>query len=143
MYTSTLPTMMRRSVFLTIYSILEFNTSKFCKGKIDAIQFPLKIDELNGRGMKRCIIFLEKILKLKNSETINRLNTMGIIRNFCIHNNGIIEKENKTKVSQLIKLSKGSLIIQDDTLVFNEGSIEFFIDIIRQFFNEIESTLNN
>lgn len=139
-YTQTLPSSLRKSVFLTIYGMLEFYTSEFCKNKIECISFPLKLNELHGQGMERCNVFLNKVIGMRHSENMKLLTHIAKLRNVCVHNNGIINKNNNNInaiIKDLTRLSDDALCLYNETIVFNEGALPFIIDKIKIYFDDI------
>lgn len=135
-YTVSLPSCFRRSSFLTIYSMLEFHLTNFCDKKMDAMKFPLSYKDINGTGIERCNIVLKKIFGMVHSENMKLLNQLARLRNACIHNNAIITND-KGKLNSLTSRSNGTLCFQNDEVIFQKGSLDFIVSIIKEHFENI------
>lgn len=135
-YTQTLPNSLRKSVFLTIYGMLEFYISEFCKEKIECISFPLTLDELHGKGIGKCDVFLKKVIGMRHSENTKILTHVAKLRNVCVHNNGIIKNDNEF-IKDLARLSDNAICSDNKTIIFNEGALPFIIDKIKIYFEDI------
>lgn len=92
--------------------------------------------DINGTGIERCNTILKKIFGMVHSENMKLLNQLARLRNSCIHNNAIITND-KDKLNSLISLSNGVLYFQNDEVIFQKGSLDFIISIIKKYFENI------
>jgi len=141
-YTISLPSCFRRSSFLTIYSMLEFHLIDFCNKKMDAMKFPLNYKDINGTGIERCNTILKKIFGMLHSENMKLLNQLARLRNACIHNNAVIAND-KDKLNGLISSSNGALYFKNDEVIFQKGSLDFIVGIVKTHFENIEILFTN
>ncbi|RSB20751.1 hypothetical protein EGK68_26310 [Enterobacter cloacae] len=97
---------------------------------MDAMRFPLSYKDINSTGIERCNTILKKIFGMVHSENMKLLNQLARLRNSCVHNNAIITND-KDKLNSLISLSNGVLYFQHDEVIFQKGSLDFIISIIK------------
>lgn len=101
------------------------------------MKFPLSYKDINGTEIERCNTILKKIFGMVHSENMKLLNQLARLRNACIHNNVIITND-KDKLNSLTSLSNGTLYFQNDEVIFQKGSLDFIISVIKEHFENIE-----
>lgn len=147
MYTTTLPNLMRRSTFLTIYGIFEYNISRYCSLLMKNIKFPLKFSDLNKGTIERADLFLTKVILMEKTEKTNRenLNSITQVRHLFTHFDGDINPNDKKIVSAIDKLTKvkdcGVSLSLDKQVILSESFLSFVIDVIECYFNSIEKAV--
>ncbi|EMJ89490.1 hypothetical protein [Leptospira meyeri] len=76
------------ALFLKIYSLIEIYLDKECKIYENHFDLDLKLNDLNGKGIFRPKIFIEKVVKFKITETNEQwefIVSLNKIRNTLIH----------------------------------------------------------
>jgi hypothetical protein len=122
-----------RSIFILTFSYLEHYVNDLCeiyKNNFDWIT--LKLNEINGKGITRAKIYLEKVAKadpLMTNEEWEKFSTYNEIRNKIVHSGSISDEDLKKKIS---KIFKNNLVY---TNKFNEieFTIKFVIDFITEY----------
>lgn len=147
MYMYTLPYLMRRSAFLTIYGMFEYNISKYCTTLIESIKFPLKLSDLARGTIEKSDVFLTKIIGMKkiNNRDNDNLKSITQIRHLFTHMDGVVSPEDKKIKSAIEKLSKitdkNIISTENNSVSLGDNFLLFSISVIEKYFNEIERSV--
>jgi hypothetical protein len=104
-------TILAKSIFILAFSYLEHYVNNLCeiyKNNFDGIT--LKLNEINGKGITRAKIYLEKVANaspLMTNEEWEKFSILNEIRNKIVHSGSLSDEELGKKIN---KLSKNNLI---------------------------------
>jgi len=125
-------TILAKSIFILAFSYLEHYVNNLCeiyKNNFDGIT--LKLNEINGKGITRAKIYLEKVANaspLMTNEEWEKFSILNEIRNKIVHSGSLSDEELGKKIN---KLSKNNLIS-----INMFGEIEFQTEFVNTFIIE-------
>ena len=136
------PDLLLEALFITAYSYFEKELDDVCGSLKERCSFSLSLSDLNGKGVFRSLLYLKKIARLNiDSKIVNRISIYNKIRNCIVHNNGVLQENDKNLLAELSKLpnidtnkSKGLKL----TAMFLEETIEDYIEFVALIFSEIK-----
>ncbi|KKB02713.1 hypothetical protein [Pantoea anthophila] len=144
MFTSYYPSITRRSVFLTLYGMLEHDFEKLCNGFANHHGAPVKLSELKGNGFERCDLFTRKIIGMPTSEHFSLVKKVTKLRNACAHNDArFVENDGRPirELEELMRLHPEVLVCDQKQVNFKEGSLQTLTAILKNYFNDVEKAL--
>lgn len=144
MFTSYYPSVTRRSVFLTLYGMLEHDFEKLCNGFARIHNAPVKLSDLKGNGFERCDLYARKIIGMKASRYYSLVKKVTKLRNACAHNDARFVSNDGRPIPELEYLmhTYSKELVQDGEQVnFKSGSLQTMTDILKNYFNDIEEAL--
>ncbi|WP_324068262.1 MAG: hypothetical protein RSE15_10285 [Flavobacterium sp.] len=104
-YTEIFPEILWKSIFLSIYFLLENSLDQICKNLRKSNSYNLTLKDISGNGIFRSSLYLKKVCNLKapfESNTWTEINNFNKIRNVLVHSDGILSKS----VTDTIKICK-------------------------------------
>jgi hypothetical protein len=130
--------MHRYSAILTAYSYLESSMNKLCDDFEEKMSISLSASDLNGNGIARCKMYLERLATI-NFSKINKewshLTTLNKLRNCIIHADGDASKIQRSgKFITLIQNSSDLSFIEKNLVMVSS-------DFVYKSIDEIENTL--
>lgn len=96
-YRDDFPMIMRNSLFISVYSFLEEKVIDLCNQPDET---SIKLDDLQGNGIKRASLFIKKVKKddfPDDTKEWHFINNANQIRNCIVHCGGDIEKAKTPK----------------------------------------------
>ncbi|WP_166654440.1 hypothetical protein [Rahnella sp. BIGb0236] len=144
MFTSYYPSVTRRSVFLTLYGMLEHDFEKLCNGFARIHKAPVKLSDLRGSGFERCDLYARKIIGMKSSNHYSSVKKVTKLRNACAHNDARFVCNNDSHITELVDLMRtySTEFVQDGKQVnFKAGSLQAMTDILKNYFNDVQEAL--
>lgn len=148
--TKTFPGHERRSSLITIYGIFEYQLIEFCR-KLEAYKgISPAFDEVRHKNKPSTIEmaknWLNRIVGINLSSAspvFEEINTIREIRNWAVHNYGLMDKrKNKKYVIDYI-FKHEMLGINGDFFYVMEGFLRHFTDLCHQFFGELEQSVKS
>ena len=142
------PYIQRSSIFIMTFSLFENELNTICKilGRNSNLELQLK--DLNGKGIERAKLYLEKVVKINfpaNSKSWGEITNFSRIRNFVVHNGGRL-KEKGDKNSEIVKkyIKKNSTLNFDghERISYNENFIPHVLDTFHKFSNVLFSNID-
>ncbi|MEJ1374400.1 MAG: hypothetical protein RPT94_05180 [Candidatus Sedimenticola sp. (ex Thyasira tokunagai)] len=125
------PSMHRESIFITLYNYLEHSLNEYCRLISKLSENPIKLSDLNHKGVQRAIVYLKKIalLDLSDADTEHAfLINSNRLRNRIVHAGGILPSNEEEKVNKFID-SQGNLTGSPGcAVIFREKFILEFIN---------------
>lgn len=146
MFTSHYPSVTRRSVFLTLYGMLEHDFEKLCNGFTRIHSAPVKLSDLKGSGFERCDLYARKIIGMKPSSHYSSVKKVTKLRNACAHNDARFISNDGTPLTELVDLMHtfSAELVQDGKQVnFKAGSLQVMSEILKNYFNDVEEALKS
>lgn len=144
MFTSYYPSVTRRSVFLTLYGMLEHDFEKLCNGFARIHNAPVKLSDLKGSGFERCDLYARKIIGMKPSSHYSYVKKVTKLRNACAHNDARFVSNDDSPIHELVDLmgTYSTQLVRDDQQVnFKAGSLQAMTDILKNYFNDVQEAL--
>ncbi|WNK46983.1 hypothetical protein RM150_22265 (plasmid) [Pantoea agglomerans] len=144
MFMSYYPSVTRRSVFLTLYGMLEHDYEKLCNGFARVHKVPVKLSDLKGSGFERCDLYAKKIIGMPTSPHYAMVKKVTKLRNACAHNDARFVGNDDTPITELKDLMRTfpALLVEDGKQVnFKAGSLQAMTSILKNYFNDVEEAL--
>ncbi|WP_324701237.1 hypothetical protein U9K49_22825 (plasmid) [Pantoea agglomerans] len=144
MFTSYYPSVTRRSVFLTLYGMLEHDYEKLCNGFTRIHNAPIKLSDLTGSGFERCDLYARKIIGMQTSGHYSSVKKVTKLRNACAHNDARFFKNDGQPIAELeVLLRTHSEVLGRDgeQINFKAGSLQAMTRILKNYFNDVEKAL--
>ncbi|WP_182057846.1 hypothetical protein [Pantoea sp. ME81] len=144
MFTSYYPSVTRRSVFLTLYGMLEHDFEKLCNGFARIHNTPVKLVDLRGSGFERCDLFARNIIGMNTSNYYSSVKKVTKLRNACAHNDArYLSNEDRpiTELMQLMRAYPEELVQDGEQVNFKAGSLQAMTAILKNYFNDVEEAL--
>jgi len=144
MFTSYYPSLMRRSVFLTLYGMLEHDFEKLCNGFARVHDAPAKLADLKGSGFERCHKYAKKYIKMPTSSHFAMVKKVTKLRNACAHNDARFIGSDGVPIRELEELmhTHAKVLVRDGKEInFKEGSLQAITRILKSYFDDVEEAL--
>lgn len=144
MFTSYYPSVIRRSVFLTLYGMLEHDYEKLCNGFAKGHDKPIKLSDLKHSGFERCDLFARKIIGMPTSPHYGMVKKVTKLRNACAHNDARFVENDEKPINELVELMNNypDLLVRDGKQInFKAGSLQAMTNILRGYFDDVEKAL--
>jgi len=134
------PNLLRSSLFVTIYSMLENELNRLCYklSKRDG----LTVDDLRGNGIIRASTFLIKVCRVdfpEDSPEWKLLRQYNQLRNDVVHNNGIVIGNHLDKA---VKKIPGFDLGQGNAIRLNREFCPEVLKTVREFFQKLSAALD-
>ena len=131
---SEFPSLFRRSLFITSYSIFENRLYNRCKYMEKEFEIKLSVNDVTGfgRGIKRSKHYLEKVVGFEFPKSNNWSNILSYskVRNCFVHNNGSVNGSDGEKFLRNYVLKHKFLELDYDEIIIKK---EFCEETIRDF----------
>ncbi|MED1820995.1 hypothetical protein P4V11_19125 [Bacillus subtilis] len=137
-YRDDFPIIMRNSLFISVYSFLEEKVIDLCNQPDET---SIKLDDLQGNGIKRASLFIKKVKKddfPEDTKEWHFIQNINHIRNCIVHCGGDIEKAknpNKIRnaVNELGNVTEGS----HNKIFLNKDFCIEFINVVEKFLRDL------
>ena len=142
-YTDSLPTTLRNSFLIGLYSLYEYFLYDICKQAKLLKNLSIDIELIKGEGINRSRDYLEKVclIHISNTKEWNDINHINKIRNCIVHNLGKLENVDKHKQylrknNNLIELDSHNRVKIKEGYLENVSNIftKSLFDIIKKVF---------
>lgn len=133
------PNITASSLFVTSYSLLEYNLLSLCKGFQQ--DYSIKLDDLKDEGIFLAQTYLKKVVGIDFPDTTkhwNEIHYFNSIRNFIVHNNGQLNNKKRAEALKTYIKTKKSLTLDSHNRI--EISIAFIseeLDTLEAFFKDV------
>ncbi|MDU4129478.1 hypothetical protein [Pantoea sp.] len=144
MFTSYYPSVIRRSVFLTLYAMLEHDYEKLCNGFAKRHEESVKLSDLKHSGFERCDLYAKKVIGMPTSPHYAMVKKVTKLRNACAHNDARFVENDDRPISELEDLMRTfpDLLVKDGKQInFKAGSLQAMTSILKKYFNDVEEAL--
>lgn len=133
--------LMYRSFLVSIFMFMEAQFIDLCRHVHYHKRTVFEVTDLGGQGITRVKKFLKKILSRDfplNPVLNNELDILRILRNSFIHNDGRINKNDKSKTEKYKRDNPDDIDICDSNrVVLKDGYMDKLIDINKEICREI------
>lgn len=144
MFTSYYPSVIRRSVFLTLYGMLEHDYEKLCNGFAKGHGKSVKLSDLKHSGFERCDLYAKKVIGMPASDHYSMVKKVTKLRNACAHNDArFVENDDRPirELEDLIRIFPELLVKDGKQINFKAGSLQAMTKILKDYFNDVEKAL--
>jgi hypothetical protein len=138
------PSIVRSSMFLTCYSLLESRLDQFCRQAGQEMGTHLTLQDMRGKGIVRAQRFLKKAVRLQFPDDMKQwqdILTYSIIRNALVHANGVVGDDKKrTRLRQFADKTRGLVKLRlAEHIELQAGFVPHVITTIGEFFERLHS----
>jgi hypothetical protein len=143
-YLIEFPSILRTSVFLSLYSFLENQLVLLCKQIQSRKRITLSVNDLNGSGIEKASKYLKKVAGIDfpdNAKEWTYIKHCNQLRNCLVHNGGIVNEENKKllKAIETIPSVKAKNNLLEKGLQLEKEFCLGFIKNIESFWEQLEN----
>ncbi len=141
------PIILRNSLFITIYTVLEDELMKTCNRLRESFNVDLKPSDLKGKGINRSRKYLKKVVVINFPDNTNEwkeIRKFNLLRNTIAHSNGNIiagetdqEKLNNKELCAYIEKSSIIDISSNFHIQLSKDFILHALDITEAFLIEL------
>lgn len=136
------PSIHRKSLVITIYSFLEAELDGLCAILSQSVNCDLKLRDINGKGIERSLLYLSKLAGFdlsKMGKTLPYIKAINQVRNAIVHNGSILPESPDHPINKFITKQKHISGSPSGTVRFDADFIEELIDVLIQFFEELDA----
>lgn len=137
LFEDDIPSLIRSSALISIYSSMEFEIQKLCNILQDKEKFNIRYVDLKNKGLEESLKYLSKIAEIdicKKSLLWNKFINIRRIRNIIVHYDGVIPaKHDNSTVKKAMKTTPGIDLKFDKKIIIKNG----FLDYLLNFFSEV------
>lgn len=143
---------MLNSIFISMFSHLEFRLFRFCKIIEKESDSKIKIEHLSGSGIAKFYNYLNLVANVKtankNATYFNELKKFQKIRNLIVHNGGILLTDNNKDINKedsykFLKQHKVSVVGNMGIIrITNITFLEYFANLIFEVISELTEEIN-
>jgi hypothetical protein len=144
-YSITFPNFHRKSLFLSIYSFMEYQLVKMCEYINDKQNIGLKYNELQGSTLQKIQKYLKYVVKMHFPETLEwrQIYDYSLIRNCIVHNIGTVNRKKDLKLLKIIEANQHIRINTNNNLIMiHKGYCEEFLKIVQVFLDDLIKQFN-
>ncbi|MER0468112.1 hypothetical protein ABR330_15855 [Bacillus cabrialesii subsp. cabrialesii] len=137
-YRDDFPSIMRNSLFISVYSFLEEKVIDLCDQPDET---SIKLEDLQGNGIKRASLFIKKVLKddfPDDTKEWHFILNANQIRNCIVHCGGDIDKaKNPKRVRNAVNELENVIEGRHNKILLNEDFCIEFIDVVEKFLRDL------
>ena len=138
LFTEYFPSLQRRSALLTVYSYFEHELDKLCLLYQSEKSFKLNLSDLNGKGVKRSINYLEKVAGIdtsKESEEWDHITKIQKIRNVIVHQSGKLnDRQGDPRKEVIDYINQMSSLDGDTEIILHKGFLNYVVSTFNDYF---------
>ncbi|MBG9776163.1 hypothetical protein [Brevibacillus laterosporus] len=136
------PSILRYSVFIQVYSFLEFTLKSYCSLAKKSLEIKLSDRDLSGSGIERYRTYLKKVVEMPFPDSIPEwalIQKYNIIRNCIAHTQGNLEEmNNSNKIKETISNLNNIELDGNSTVILKESFCDDVINTIDKFLIKFE-----
>ena len=148
------PYIMRNSLFITLYSLLEHELDSLCDCICEEKNYSVKRSDLRGKGIHRAKTYLKKVAGVDFPDTTPSWTAIvhyNYIRNFIVHNDGELDNIKRARkvrefvgdTSSVYAVAKPFAYVDADQRIwFNKGFHNEVINTLKSFYGELREALD-
>lgn len=138
---SKYPGLHRESLVITIFNFLEHQLNNLCSIFYESVDSKLKLNDLNGSGVERALLYLTKVVKIDFSKFGYELPTIkgvNLVRNWIVHNGGGLPDDPRSKVNKFVQSSEYLLGVEGGSVKIRPEFIDSFLKVLESFFEKLD-----
>jgi hypothetical protein len=139
----TFPQVLRSSLFVACYSMLEVELDLLCRGLQVEMGLGLSSSDLKGQGIGRSRAYMKKVARVEfpdASSTWDAVSTLATIRNVIVHMRGMLLVDNgpSNAVCKFVQAHPDLASVDDyPRLLLSDRFCPFVIQTLREFASEL------
>lgn len=137
-YQDDFPSIMRNSLFISIYSFLEEKVIDLCD---QPDKTAIKLKDLQGNGISRASVFIKKVKKddfPEDTKEWHFIKNANQIRNCIVHCGGDIDKaKNPKKITNAVNELENVSLSRHNRIILNEKFCFEFIHVVEKFLGDL------
>jgi hypothetical protein len=142
------PNIQRRAALITLFSFLESELDKLCLLFQKTNEYPVSLKDLNGNGIERSSLYLEKVCDLKDCRNLPDwlpLKDIQKIRNIVVHNDGKLYDLNNNPRETEIKIVKKSdhLTEEYEGVILKDSYLLFVLNSFTRYFTDLDRLIKS
>ena len=144
-YSEVYPGILRTSLFIACFSLLEGELTKLCKRLNKKSKFSLDINDLTGKGIERARVYLKKVAGIDFPDETNFWKDIIIyqkIRNSILHNDKKIVDKDMEDIKKYITRTHSIEIDDSGRVIFHDNFCSEVIGNVYDFFVALFSSLS-
>jgi hypothetical protein len=139
------PNLQRRGALITLYSFLEHELEELCGLFIRDEKLKVSLNDMQGTGIERAILFLEKIVGLqikKSTANWQEVKNIQKVRNLIVHNDAKLKDPSGNPKADVIKYVEDSVYLSgDDEVNILDGYLSNVLETFNRQFQEIDNLI--
>lgn len=139
------PNLLRRSSLLSLIGIFEKELNDLCKLFKTVKQYQIDIKDLNGMGMERASLYLEKIACIdvcRSSKEWGEIKNIQKIRNIVAHRNGsLLDNSGKEEKSLTNYINTIDSLEGGNELFIKEGFLGHVLSVYSSYFKLLDESI--
>jgi len=135
------PNIHRESLIITIYNFLEKQLNTLCKILSKYFENSVKLNELNGKGVRRAFLYLSKIANLDSTKFKNEkeyIINVNRLRNQIVHNGGDLPQNSNDPLNVFIENNKYLYGSPNEQVSLDADFIYELVDTLTSFFEKLD-----
>jgi hypothetical protein len=148
-YEGIFPMILWKSLFLSIYFLLENSLDQICKNLKKANSYNLTLKDISGNGIFRSSLYLKKVCNITKpfeTQTWTEINDFNKLRNVFVHSDGVLSKSATDTIKVCEKYEQIQLTeYDDDNLIINIESdfCKYSLTKIEKLINDVHNGMQN
>ena len=134
------PNILRTSLFIKCYSILETELINMCDVLQKRNNYPIRLSDLKGKGIFLAQLYYKKVVGIEfpdQSKSWAEILKYNLIRNIFVHKEGHLSDDDKSKKAADYIENKTSILLDKYCRIqLTKDFVPQAIDVIEDFFNE-------
>lgn len=142
LYALEYPNILRKSFFITCYSILEHELIDVCKLQKKKKQLPIDVNDLRGEGgIDRAMKYLKLVgFDLSTAKSWEDIKNIQLIRNCIVHSDADLTCNNSKQIRNYIEKRK-DISIENDKIILTKDYCRYVVNTLSAFEFDIKSGL--
>lgn len=145
-FTYHYPNLLRRSSLLSLIGVFEKELNDLCKLYKTVKQYQIDIKDLNGMGIKRASLYLEKIACIdvcRGSKEWGEIKNIQKIRNIVAHRNGsLLDNSGKAEKSLTNYINTVDSLEGDNEVFIKEGFLGHVLSVYSSYFKLLDESIH-
>jgi hypothetical protein len=148
-YDEIFPMILWKSLFLSIYFLLENSLDQICINLKKSNSYKLTLKDIKGNGIFRSSLYLKKVCNITKpfeTKTWTEINDFNKIRNVFVHSDGILSKSATDKINICKKYSQIQLTEYDEdnfNINIDSGFCKYCLTKIENLINDVHNGMRN
>ena len=136
----SMPIIVRQSLFISIYSLLETYMNDVCDMLKENQKIAISVGDLSGNGIFRAQCYLQKVLNVDfpaSHKTWQKISNYNRIRNCLVHSSGQVTDDTNKQLLRFIKNNPLIDLNPIHRIHLQEGFVDEVCDSIESFVNDL------
>lgn len=137
---SRYPGIHRSALVIAIYCYVEDRLNGLCETFSESIDSPIRLRDLNGRGIEKAILYLSKVVGVEfdKFESLPFIKNVNQLRNKLVHARGVLAKDSNDNLCKFVQKTNGLGGTPGEQVRIEASFIEEMIKKMNEFFDELD-----